>query len=166
MFEFTSTAVEVARQQLIWAGAVGGAGCLLLLLALTRRKSRVLAAIGIALVAGGGWYLYQSWELGRSSGEWRITVDDNQIDWQSPNEAVDRSFSVPLADILFFDRGARASRGDERPLYHLVLSDDSAIRLSPISGIDLESFAAHLATLGIETRDSGRSYQPVELRNR
>ena len=166
MFEFTSTAVEVARQQLIWAGAVGGAGCIILVLALSLRKSRVLATIGIALIAGGGWYLYQSWELGSSRGEWRITIDDVRIDWQSPNESVDRSFTVPLEQVKFFDRGAQASRGDERPLYHLVLEDDSAIRLNPVSGIDLESFGTHLSTIGIETLESGRIHLPGELRNR
>ena len=166
MFEFTSTAVEVARQQLLWAGLVGGVGSIIFVVALARGKSRVPVLIGAALMAGGGWYLHQSWQLGSSGGEWSITIDNSQIKWQSPNESVDGSFTVDLAEVDYYDRGARASRGDERPLYHLVMKDGTAIQLSPVSGIDLESVGRHLNGLGIETRQTGRFHTPVELRNR
>ncbi len=165
-FEYISSAVSVARQQMLWGFLVGGLGVAWIAFILARGKRRVMLLGGIALLAAGGWFVFQSWQLGRSEGEWRIVVDDSHIDWQSPNEAVDPSFTVPLDAVDYLDRGARASRADERPLYHLVLKDDSAIALNPVSGVDLAVFSTYLASVGIETRQTNRFHLPMELRNK
>ena len=165
-FEFTSSAVSVARQHQLWGLLIGAAGLGVAVYAMAKGKPMVLHLVALALVAGGGWYLYQSWQLAGAGGEWQIRVDDRVVSWQSPDESVDASFEVPLGNIDYLDLSAMAMRGDERPLYHLILKDGSAIYLNPISGIDFNELSGHLATLQIETRETGRFHLPLELRNR
>ena len=165
-FEFTSTAVSVARQHQLWGLLIGAAGLGVAAFVVARGKPAAFNLVALALIAAGGWYLFQSWQLGRTDGEWVISVNGQQLSWQSPNETLDPSFVVSLAEIDYLDLSAMAARGDERPLYHLILNDGNAIHLNPISGIDFPALSQHLSTLGIETRETGRFHLPLELRNR
>lgn len=165
-FEFTSSASSVAQQQQLWGWLLGAVGLGVAVYAIVRGKPMVMILISFALLAGGAWYLYQSWQLVGTDGEWEIYLDDHRLSWHSPNESLDTSFDITTEKIDYLDLSAMAMRGDERPLYHLILKDGTAIHLNPISGIDFNAFSRHLSTLGIETRETGQFHLPLELRNR
>lgn len=165
-YEFVSSVNAVARQQQLWGVLIGGIGLAIIIFALVRDKGMVLSLIGLALIGTGGFYLYQSLQLRQSGGEWRISIDQGVFDWQSPNQQVDPSFRISVADIDFIDRGARSTASDEQPRYHLVMLDDGVIRLREISGIDLTTLVHQLEQQGVEVKETGQFYNPVELRNR
>ncbi len=165
-FEFISSAETVARQQQLWGAIIGIGGLLLLGFAQLKGKPTVLILMGVALAAVGGYYLYQAWQLGQKAGEWVIRVDNQQIDWSSPNESVDPSFTLDFNDIAFIDRSAKSSPTDDRSVYHIVLNDESAIILKDISGIDLDQFVDYLVKAGLETRETGKYVERPELRNK
>lgn len=163
-FEFTSSAVSIARQHQLWGLLIGAAGLGITAYALARGKPHALGLAGLGLMAVGGWYLFQSWQLASVGGEWEIRVDEQSFSWQSPAESLDPSFAVAVSDIDYLDRSAMRTRGDERPLYHLIMRDKTAIHLNPMSGVDFAALSRHLATLQIETRQTDRFHLPVELR--
>jgi hypothetical protein len=165
-FEFISSAEDVARQQQLWGVIIGSVGLLLLGFAQYKGRPLVLSLIGVALIAVGGYYLFQAWQPGQTAGKWVIRVDSRQISWSSPNESVDQSFTVNFNDIAFIDRSAKSSPTDDRSVYHIVLADESAIMLKDISGIDLDQFIKYLEAAGLETRETGKYAERPELRNK
>ncbi len=165
-FEFISSAENVARQQQLWGALIGIGGILLVGYAQLKGKPLAYNLGGLALVAVGGYFLYTAWQLGQQAGEWVIRVDDSQINWNSPNQTVDQSFALGFDEISFVDRSAKADPSDDRSVYHIVLNDDSAIKLNDVSGIDLDKFVDSLVAQGIETRETGKYFKRAELRNK
>jgi len=165
-FEFTSTVNAVARQQQLWGLLVGGLGGLVIAYAMLKGKGPALLLISLVLIGSGGYFFYRAWQLNQGNGEWVIVVDRNAIDWQSPNQRVDPSFTVALEEIDFVDRGTRSAASDERVRYHLVLKDQSVRPLNDVSGIDMDQFARYLEKQGVTVKETGRFYPPAELRNK
>lgn len=165
-FEFISSAENVAGQQQIWAAVIGVAGLVVLGYATVKEKSLAINLAGIALLAVGGFYLYQSWQLSQTGGEWVIRISDQEISWQSPNQSIDPSFTLALGEIEYVDKSAKQSQSDPRNVYHIVINDQSVIKLNNASGIDLDKFVQHLADTGIEVKSTGKYYQPSELRHK
>ncbi len=165
-FEFISSAENVARQQQIWGAAISIGGLLVIAFATMRGKPAVISLAGVALLAVGGYYLYQSWQLSQNTGEWIIRVDDQEISWQSPDQNIDPSFTLALGEIAYIDKSAMQSQSDPRNVYHVVLNDESVIKLNDTSGIDLDALVEHLAGIGIEVKRTGKYYLPSELRHK
>lgn len=165
-FEFISSAAAVARQHQLWGIVIGCVGLLILGYAMIKHKPLVMTLGGLALAAVGGYYLYLSGQLAGNSDQWAIRADSNTISWQSPDQALDPSFTLSLAEIDFIDRSAKQSRSDEGNVYHIVLKDGSAFALNDVSGIDLDQFAQAIASTGIEIKETGQYHLPQELRNK
>ena len=165
-FEFISSAESVARQQQIWGAVICVGGLLVIGFAMIRDKPMVFNLAGIALLAAGGYFLYQSWQLGQNQGTWEIRIDERGITWQSPDDNIDPSFSLSLGEIDYVDKSAEKSPSDPSNVYHMVLNDESVIKLNNTSGVDLDAFVAHLADSGIEVKSTGKYYLPSELRHK
>ncbi|MGI9318497.1 MAG: hypothetical protein ACR2QW_14295 [bacterium] len=165
-FEFISSAESVARQQQIWGAAIGIGGLLVIAFATIKGKPAMITLVGIALLAVGGYYLYQSWQLNQNAGSWVIGVNQQEISWQSPDQNIDPSFTLPLGDIAYVDKSAMQSQSDPRNVYHVVLNDESVFKLNDTSGIDLDAFVQYLAATGIEVKSTGKYYEPSELRHK
>ena len=165
-FEFISSAQSVAQQQQIWGAAIGAGGLLVIALAMIRDMPTVVNLAGVALLAVGGYFLYQSWQLGHNQGTWEIRIDERGITWQSPDDNIDPSFNLSLGEINYVDKSAEKSPSDPSNVYHVVLHDESAIKLNNTSGVDLDAFVQHLADAGIEVKSTGKYYLPSELRHK
>lgn len=165
-FEFISSAESVARQQQIWGAAISIGGLIVIAFATIKGKSAVFNLVGIALLAAGGYYLYQSWQLNQNTGEWIIRVNEHELSWQSPEQNIDPSFTISLGEIAYIDKSVMQSQSDPRNVYHVVLNDETVIKLNDASGIDLDALVEHLAGTGVEVKRTGKYYQPSELRHK
>ena len=109
----------------------------------------VLTWLVVGLVAGA--FLNQGIRLLRAGGKWRVSVSDGRIEWVSPNEAVDRSFSLALSEIDRVETRIRRKRGRQTANrdYVLVLTSAEDVKLSPNSGIDLRRVVKALEEQGV-----------------
>jgi len=96
--------------------------------------------------------LWQGIVLLKSGGKWLIVIDDNRVDWQSPNESVDKSFNVIFSDVSKLETRQRTkkSSGSSSKDYVLVLKNGSEIKLSPNSGINLVQVVLELEKKGLK----------------
>ena len=165
-FEFINSAENVAGQQQLWGIIISIVGILLVGFAIIKGKSVVYTLAGLALIAVGVFYLYQSRLLQQRPSQWEIRINDNGVDWRSPNETIDASFKLPLADIDFIDRSAKSNPSDPENVYHIVKKDGQAIFLNGVSGVNLEEFVRYLEHKGFQIKSTGNYFSPVELRNK
>ena len=165
-FEYIGNAETIARQLLPWGIGLLGFGIGLLIFSQIKDKALAYNIASFALIAAGAYMLFQAKTLNQSSDDWHITANLQQIDWRSPDERIDQSFSIGLQDIAYIDKAATPSATDSRPVYRLIGLDESVIKLSRISGIDLDAFVQFLTSQGVEIKATEKYRKPVEERNR
>ena len=165
-FEYIGNAETIARQLLPWGIGLLGFGIGLLIFSQIKDKALAYNIASFALIAAGAYMLFQAKTLNQSSDDWHITANQQQIDWRSPDERIDQSFSIGLQDIAYIDKAATPSATDSRPVYRLIGLDESVIKLSRISGIDLDAFVQFLTSQGVEIKATEKYRKPVEERNR
>ena len=87
----------------------------------------------------------------RSGGSWLITIDKTGISWTNPDESIDKSFQLDLAELARVEtRSRRAGKGRRSRSYFLVTRSGDERKLSPNSGINLDAAMNELERLGVE----------------
>ncbi len=165
-FEYIGSAETVAKQLMPWGIGLLAVGIGFLIFSQMKDKALVYNLASLALIAVGAYMLFQAKVLNQSGGEWHITANHQQIDWRSPDEKIDQSFSIGLQDIAYIDEGAEPSAADSRPVYRLIGLDESVIKLDRVSGIDMHAFVQFLASQGLEIKATEKYRKSVEQRNR
>jgi len=165
-FEYIGNTEVVVKQLMPWGLGLLAFGIGFLIFSQMKDKALVYNLASFALIAVGGYMLFQAKSLNESSGEWRITADQERIDWRSPNDRIDQSFSIALQDIEYIDEAAEPSASDSRPVYRLIGLDGTVIKLNRISGIDMHAFVQFLAKQGLEVKPTEKYRKSVEERNR
>lgn len=87
----------------------------------------------------------------KTGGTWIITIDHNGIEWQSPDESVDPSFSYSIDQMqaVEFNVKRNSLSGTGKRRYFIVKSDGSRQKLSPNSGLSQKKVAEELASIGV-----------------
>jgi len=127
-FEYIGNAETIARQLLPWGIGLLGFGIGLLIFSQIKDKALAYNIASFALIAAGAYMLFQAKTLNQSSDDWHITANQQQIDWRSPDERIDQSFSIGLQDIAYIDKAATPSATDSRPVYRLLSCNSSPAR--------------------------------------
>lgn len=88
----------------------------------------------------------------RSGGNWTIEIKDGHIKWDSPDQSVEKSFSLALADIdkiLFIVDEIEEDGREDIDDYAILEKNGNKRHLSNVSGIDLKAFIKALRAEGI-----------------
>ena len=165
-FEYIGSAAAAAKQLMPWGGGLLAVGIGFLIYSQIKDKALAYTLVSFALMACGGYMLYQSKILSAVDGEWRINADSQTINWQSPDESVDPSFNISLSDIDYIDRAGDAHTSANRADYRIIGKDGSVRLLSYISGIDMFAFISFLESNGLEVKETGKYRKSVESKNR
>ncbi len=154
-FSFISNTESIIRQNLAWGIGLGIIGLVLFFYAFSKDKSTVyLLASGLILFAGG-WLGYQSYVLTKYGGDWEISIENEKISWNSPNEMFDNSFELQLSRIEHVLVESIISRPDTSNEYTLVTGNQN-YKLKTVSGINLKEFTEKLIELGVTRKDVER----------
>ncbi|USD38759.1 hypothetical protein [Ferrimonas sp. SCSIO 43195] len=93
--------------------------------------------------------LLNAMALRRLSGAWHITLDEQGLQWQSPNEHFDDSFFLPLEQIDCI--GTELTPGAKNNLHYqkvIVLTNGHRLHLANRAAIDMELIYIGLEKLG------------------
>lgn len=105
-----------------------------------------LFPVGIGILTG--------MSLIRSGGDWTIEIKDGRIEWDSPDQNVEKSFSLALADIdkvLIEIEDIEKDGNEDIDGYAILEKSGNKRRLTNISGVDIKSFVNALVAEGIST---------------
>jgi hypothetical protein len=103
-----------------------------------------LFPVGIGILMG--------MSLIRSGGNWTIEIRDGRIDWDSPDQSVEKSFSLALADIdkvLIEIEDIEKDGSEDIDGYAILEKSGNRRRLTNVSGVDVKAFANALVAEGI-----------------
>lgn len=109
----------------------------------------ILVVLSLFPVAIG---ILMGMSLIRAGGNWTIEIKDGRIEWASPDQDVEKSFSLALADIdrvlIEIDEIEEDGREDIDD-YFILEKNGEKRKLSNISGVDVEAFVEALVAEGI-----------------
>lgn len=120
----------------------------------TTRESFPLPLLLIALFVGllvGTIFLRDGIKLLNNNGAWKISVDNNGIYWESPDEAIDSSFKFNLDEIISTEtivKNSKAKKG-ARFSYFLILKSGGKHELPGHTGANLKKIISTFEALGV-----------------
>lgn len=109
--------------------------------------------------------LLKVWNLRHRSGSWKITLDEQGLDWQSPDPEVDHSFFLPLDQIECIGTELTPTAKNSHHYQKvIVLTNGHRAHLSNRAAIDMQLVYIALEKLGKPFRlTHGREYGPLPL---
>lgn len=109
----------------------------------------ILVVLSLFPVAIG---ILMGMSLIRAGGNWMIEIKDGRIEWESPDQDVEKSFSLAIADVdkVLIEVDEIEENGHEDIDDYVLLEKNGGRRqLSNISGVDVKAFVDALVAEGI-----------------
>lgn len=119
------------------------------------REDFPLPLLLIALFVGilvGTVFLKNGIKLFNNDGVWKISVSDDGIEWESPDESIDMSFRFDLNEISSTETIVKHSKARKGASfnYFLLLKSGEKHELSGHTGANLKKIISTFETLGIK----------------
>ena len=152
LFNFISEAEAIAKHNMPWVIGLVLIGIALVAYYFSKDKSLPYLIAGCLMVFSGTWLGYKTHLLNQSKGIWQITLNSEQLDWRSPDETVDKSFTIQLSEIETLVVDIYDGQPDATTQYTLITSGNP-IKLSRTSGINLEKLAQQLISAGVTSKE-------------
>lgn len=151
-FSYTVSAREQAFGAFkfaFWVSLILDGGAIWLWLTKHYVWASILIVISLFPVAIG---ILMGMSLIRSGGNWTIEIKDGRIEWDSPDQSVEKSFSLALADIdkiLIEIEDIEKDGSEDIDDYFILENNGEKRRITNISGVDVKAFVEALVAEGI-----------------
>lgn len=153
-FKYTVSAREQAFGAFkfaFWASLILDGGAIWLWLTEHYIWATVLIVLSLFPVGIG---ILMGMSLIRSGGNWTIEIKDGRIEWDSPDQNVEKSFSLALTDIdkiLIEIEDIEKDGSEDIDDYVILEKNGDKRKLTNISGVDVKAFVDALIAEGIPT---------------
>ena len=100
-YKFEKDAIKAGRANLFWGVFILLVFAALQLTVFDRPDFPIYITVIIWFIGGLVSLIFSSSGISllKSGGKWEITIDDEKVIWNSPNESVDKSFNLLLKEI-------------------------------------------------------------------